>query len=162
MKRIFEPRDKIPERWKCQSSDCNTIIPISDETLLSEIHGLINTLISNPDLITSDDSNNVANTQIHRLENELKRMLDKGEVDKELFRNKLHEIASLRYNNLSTNKYATQILRDVFLNQQPKSEFPTELFYQTVMYIGFDLNQSVTITIINGQIIRKEKENGSA
>ena len=59
MKRIHEPRNKIPERWRCKNTDCHRIIPKSDSDLLLEIQSLINSLISNSDLITSSYTENI-------------------------------------------------------------------------------------------------------
>ena len=49
MKRRYEPRTKIHERWICQNGDCRKTVVKTDDSLLGEIGDLINLLIDNPD-----------------------------------------------------------------------------------------------------------------
>jgi len=51
MKRRYEPRTKIHERWICQNRDCRKTVVKTDDSLLGEIGDLINLLIDNPDMI---------------------------------------------------------------------------------------------------------------
>lgn len=162
MKRIYEPRNKIPERWRCENEDCHRIIPKSDSDLLMEIQLLINSLISNPDLITSSHTDNTVSMETHRIENEFNHMLDSRNINKDEIKAKLFELISHKYSDLNTSEYESRRLKDVFRSQKPFSEFPTELFNQTANTISFDDSENVVITLISGQIIRKESHHGAA
>ena len=155
MKRIFEPRNKIPERWRCERAGCHRIIPISDVDLLSEIQALFNSIISNPELITPSDSENQISIKTQRAENEINRLFDSRNPNKDQIRGKLIEAVSLQYGDIDTAKYESQWLRDLFLSQAPFKKFPLELFNQTVNTISFDGDESVTVTLINGQTVGK-------
>lgn len=161
MKRIFEPRNKIPERWRCERAGCHRIIPISDVDLLSEIQDLFNSIISNPELITPSDSENQISIKTQRAENEINRLFDSRNPNKDEIRGKLIEAVSLKYGDIDTAKYESQWLRDLFLSQAPFKKFPLELFNQTVNTISFDGDESVTVTLINGQTVGKERSYGT-
>ena len=91
-----------------------------------------------------------------RVENEIKRMLERRQINKDDLRKKILESASLSYSGLNNKKYITQRLTNMFENHCPTGSFPMELFDQSVSEISFDEKDNVTITLINGQILRKE------
>ena len=124
MKRIFEPRNKIPERWRCERAGCHRIIPISDVDLLSEIQDLFNSIISNPELITPSDSENQISIKTQRAENEINRLFDSRNPNKDQIRGKLIEAVSLKYGDIDTAKYESQWLRDLFLSQAHSKNSP--------------------------------------
>lgn len=161
MKRIYEPRNKIPERWRCVKQGCHIIVPISDNDLLLETQNIINTMISNPDLIIIPDSENTISSTTQRTINEINHMLNSRDAKSDDLRSKMLEAVSLKYRDLNTSTYESQRLKDLFRSLNPFTEFPIELFNQTVSIISFDNNENVTVTLINGQIIRKEDKNGT-
>lgn len=162
MRRYSETRISIHERWRCQSSSCKTVIGISDETMIKEIINLLNTVISQPDIIKLSGEQDSVSTEASRIQNEINRMLDNGHENKDEIRTMIIKSASVKYDDLNTKKYKVIRLKDIFAYQQPVSEFPMELFKQTVSSISFEVDNTVTITLLNGQIIGKESKNGTA
>lgn len=157
MKRIYEPRNKIPERWRCENSECHHIIPIADTDLLSELQQLLNSIIINPDMIESHVSENYISMETFRTENEINHLLDSRSISKDIVKAKLYEAIAHKYGDLNTQKYESKRLRDVFRNQKLFAEFPIELFNQTVISISFDDHENIVLTLTNGQIMRKER-----
>lgn len=156
MKRRCEPRTKIRERWICQNADCRKTIAITDDSLLAKIADILNQLTDNPDQIHQSNSAEAINLEAYRIDNEIRHMLDSRQIDKEEIRKKLIASASIHYAALDTKKYVAQRLKNILENQKPTTEFPIELFNQAVDTISFDENSEVIITLITGQIIRKE------
>lgn len=161
MKRIYEPRNKIPERWRCENSECHHVIPIADTELLSEIHQMLNSMILNPTTIEHSVSENRISMETTRTENEINHLLDSRSAGKDIIKAKLYEAIAYKYADLSTEKYESQRLRDVFRNHNPFTEFPLELFNHTVVAISFDNHDNVVLSLTNGQIMRKESNHGA-
>ena len=84
------------------------IIPISDVDLLSEIQDLFNSIITNPELITPSDSENQISIKTQRAENEINRLFDSRNPNKDQIRGKLIEAVSLKYGDIDTAKYESQ------------------------------------------------------
>ena len=162
MKRRHEPRLKIHERWKCQNTVCRKIIPIPDSLFLSKIHVCLDNLINNPDLIRQIEADNQISIETYRAENEISRMLESGNSNKNGLKAKIIEAISTKYDNLNSQIYEAQRLRDLYRNQHPTKNFPIELFNRTINAISFDSDNNVIITLINGQAIRRENTNGTA
>ena len=161
MKRIYEPRNKIPERWRCENPECHHVIPIADTELLSEIHQILNSMILNPTTIEHSVSENRISMETTRTENEINHLLDSRSAGKDIIKAKLYEAIAYKYADLSTEKYESQRLRDVFRNHNPFTEFPLELFNHTVVAISFDNHDNVVLSLTNGQIMRKESNHGA-
>ena len=161
MKRIYEPRNKIPERWRCENPECHHVIPIADTELLSEIHQILNSMILNPTTIEHSVSENRISMETTRTENEINHLLDRRSASKDIIKAKLYEAIAYKYADLSTEKYESQRLRDVFRNHNPFTQFPLELFNHTVVAISFDNHDNVVLSLTNGQIMRKESNHGA-
>ena len=161
MKRIYEPRNKIPERWRCENPECHHVIPIADTELLSEIHQILNSMILNPTTIEHSVSENRISMETTRTENEINHLLDRRSASKDIIKAKLYEAIAYKYADLSTEKYESQRLRDVFRNHNPFTKFPLELFNHTVVAISFDNHDNVVLSLTNGQIMRKESNHGA-
>ena len=161
MKRIYEPRNKIPERWRCENPECHHVIPIADTELLSEIHQILNSMILNPTTIEHSVSENRISMETTRTENEINHLFDRRSASKDIIKAKLYEAIAYKYADLSTEKYESQRLRDVFRNHNPFTKFPLELFNHTVVAISFDNHDNVVLSLTNGQIMRKESNHGA-
>ena len=136
------------------------LIAITDKYFFRTICDIFNNIISNPQLLQPDNDKRTELISTIRLENELKRMLERNKSNKDEIRSKILEAVSAKYDNLHNQKYETLRLRGILLNQQQFTEFPLELFNRTVSNISFDKNNNVIITLINGKTIGKEITNG--
>ncbi len=162
MKRHYEPRITIHERWRCQSSNCKKVVAIPDKTLFSSITELLNMLINNPDIIQVGEKHCSISVETSRIQNTINRMMDNGHKNKIEIKDMIFKSASMKYHDINSERYEMLRLRDLFVNKQPVSEFPVEFLNRTVQAISFDKGDIVIITLINGQIIRKESTNGTA
>ena len=162
MRRINEPRSKIHERWKCQNKDCGKLIIISDKEFLRGICEILAKLTDNPDIIQAKNRAESINLEAMRLENDIKRIFDSRQINKDQLRKKLLESVSVNYNAIDTKRYEAQRLRNIFENFRITDSFPIELFNQAVETISFDDNDSVIITLITGQSIRKGELNAAS
>ena len=89
MKRRYEPRTKIHERWICQNGDCRKTVVKTDDSLLGEIGDLINLLIDNPDMIHCSNTDETITLESYRIENEIRHMIDGRQLNKSEIRRKL-------------------------------------------------------------------------
>lgn len=156
MKRRYEPRTKIHERWICQNGDCRKTVVKTDDSLLGEIGDLINLLIDNPDMIHCSNTNETITLESYRIENEIRHMIDGRQLNKSEIRRKLLEATAIHYANLDTKKYEIQRLKCILNNQNRPKGFPLELFNMAAETISFDEDEQVVLKLINGQTIRKE------
>ena len=101
MKRRFDPRTKIHGRWRCQRSDCRKLVAITDEVMLTEITELLEYLSKHPEKIQLPSEEGSINLEALRVENEIKRMLDSRQINKDDLRKKILESASLSYSGLN-------------------------------------------------------------
>ena len=162
MRRINEPRSKIHERWKCKNAECGKLVIISDDNLIADITEILNLLADTPDVIRTPVDNNAINLDSCRLENEIRRLFDSRQLDKDIIRQKLLEEAAVNYRTLSSKQYEAQRLKDIFRSQKRSDEFSIELFNQSVDAISFDDNDSVNIRLITGQTVRKGETNAAS
>ena len=156
MKRRYEPRTKIHERWICQNGDCRKTVVKTDDSLLGEIGELINQLIDNPEMVRCINSDETINLESYRIENEIRHMIDGRQLNKSEIRRKLIEATAIHYANLDTKKYEIQRLKCILKNQNRPNGFPLELFNLAAETISFDEDDQIVLKLINGQIIRKE------
>ena len=152
MKRRYEPRTKIHERW----IDCRKTVVKTDDSLLGEIGDLINLLIDNPDMIHCSNTDETITLESYRIENEIRHMIDGRQLNKSEIRRKLLEATAIHYANLDTKKYEIQRLKCILNNQNRPKGFPLELFNMAAETISFDEDEQVVLKLINGQTIRKE------
>ena len=98
---------------------------------------------------------------LRRLENEIGRLLDSSEMEKETLKNKIFECASLRYSEMDTTESVTEMLKAAFEKSGPLSQYNQELTERTVSSISLNRDGSICLTLKNGRQIRKENTNGT-
>ena len=149
------------ERWICQNPDCKRSMAKTDEDLIGEITELLNMTIADPGTIqipvATDD---LADSEIQKIDNEIDRMLNAGTPDKGTLRYAMLRRVSLAYANIPDEIYISKQLRADFANAKPLSSFSSDLFHKTVKAILFHEDGTVGILLINDQEIRKAKSNG--
>ncbi len=161
MIRRHDNRNKCRERWCCKNIECKTTVNIADSDLLRAITDRLNTVIANPSIIRNiSQIVNEPSVEVRKLNNEISRMLEGASFDKKELRKKIMECASLKYREIDSISYKTQRLKADFKNISPLSEFSIDLFRKTVKAVNFDTDGTVSIMLINDQIIGKECHNG--
>lgn len=156
MHRRQNGRCKCQQRWSCKNKDCNTIIDIADNDLLKELCKLLETV--KPESIERLDKKPfLPSAEVNRLNNEINRMFDSAEIEREALRNKMFNCISEKYNCLDNDLYTTQKLQLEF--ELPITDDWMQKFNRTVREIRLYKNKSIGIVLLNGQLIGKEQKN---
>ena len=152
MRRRHDSRCKCQERWTCENKDCRLRIEISDAELLDALSDLLGTVTADS-ITVSAEKPYEPSTEVMRLNNEISRMLDATEIDKAILRNKMTECLSQKYRELGNECCAVQRLK----TEISSSSDATERLNRTVSEIRLHSDKTAELTLLNGQIIRKEK-----
>lgn len=153
---------KCQQRWICSDADCRTVIHKADSDLLDDITVLLNQAIVNPDLVQIPVNNESApSVQILKIENEIARMLDMLNYDKNDLRKKMLECASLRYVIIDSAPYIAYRLKATLADAEPLSTFSLTLFKRVVKEISLEKDGTVSIILLNDQTVRKDDENAT-
>lgn len=156
MRRRHDSRCKCQERWTCENKDCRLRIEISDAELLTALADLLGT-------VTADSITLPAETpyepspEVIRLNNEISRMLDMAEIDKAVLRSKMTECLARKYKELG-NECCTAIRLQAGLSGTADI---SERLNRTVKEIRLSPDKTVSLVLLNGQLIEKESDNGT-
>ena len=159
MQRIHDSRTTFGEKWLCKS--CGAVIKISDDALLSAITECINYLIAKPSILQSEPAPTEPPVEVIRLKNEIGRMLDSAAIEKEPLKNRIFEYTSLLYETFDTNERITEMIRATLQRTRPLSCYNGELTAEIVSAITLHADNAVSLTLKNGQQIRKEKNDAT-
>lgn len=102
-------------------------------------------------MIKDNDDCGVISKETVRLENEIRKALEHGEINKDNITEMIFRNASLKYANIKNMNHITEKLRADF-NTSPLSAFSLSLFSQTVTAITLD-KEYIEITLKNNQKI---------
>ena len=152
---------KCQQRWICSNADCRTVIHKEDSNLLDDITVLLNRVIVNPELVQISLIDESMSVQTLKAENEIARILDTLDYDKNALRKKMIECVSLKYADINSAPYIAHRLKAVLLDAEPLSAFSLPLFKWTVQAIHLEKDGTVAITFVNNQTIRKDDENAT-
>lgn len=119
--------------------------------MLKETTHLLNTIIKNPDLIKEDNGCGVISNETVRIENEIRKILEHGKINKDSITEMIFRNASIKYSNINSINHITEKLRSDF-NTSPLSAFSLSLFSKTVTAITLDKSY-IKITLKNNQKI---------
>ena len=163
MYRKFDARLKNgTPRWICQNSACKWRIAMPDEELLGEITGLLNRAISEPEMIYIPEKPDIEpSCELQKLDNEIGRMLESIDADKDALRKAMLQRVSAVYRDIPNEIYTAKRLRAVFAKAEPLSHFSAALFRRTVKAIRFHEDGTIGVLLTNDQEIGKEKSNGN-
>lgn len=139
----------------------STAIKITDTDLLSAITDRLNELIADPEQVHYTPAVSEPPLELLRLKNEIGRMLDGTMIDKELLKNKIFEYASRQYDELDVGERITMEMSAALLDTGLLSSYSTELVKAIVTAITLHADKGVTLTLKNGQQVRKERSDGA-
>ena len=149
------------QRWICSNAECHTVIHKADSGLLDDITVLLNRAIVNPGLVQIPAKDESTSVQTLKAENEIARTLDTLDYDKNTLRKKMLECASLRYADIDSAPYIAHRLKAVFANAELLSTFSLPLFKRAVQEIHLEKEGTVSIRLINDQMVGKDDENAT-
>lgn len=155
MHRRFDRRRKATTWWQC--SECKTSVNISDENMLNGITELLNEVIADPESIQIPKSDHEESQEIERLNAEISKALNTFDFDKEALKQKMLTCVSEKYISLGTEEITAQSLKDIFKSTPPLTAYDSNLTDQTVREIQPKGNGTISLVLINGQRIGKEK-----
>ena len=154
---------EIVQKWICRNPECKKRIIKSDEELLGEMSELLNSVIFKPELIqipTAFDREPCS--EIQKLDNEIGRMLERPDLDKNALRQAMLRRVSVVYRDIPNEIYIAKRLRADFANAKPLSTFSADLFNRTVKAVRFHEDGTIGILLMNNQEIEKENPNGNS
>ena len=149
---------KCQQRWICSNAECHTVIHKADSDLLHDITVLLNRAIVNPELVQIPVIDDSMSVQTLKAENEIARTLDTLDYDKNTLRKKMLECASLRYADIDSTPYIAHRLKATLADAEPLSVFSLALFKRTVQAIHLGKDGTVSIKVINDQMVGKDDE----
>lgn len=158
MRRTHHPKLAITERWIC--TECGQSIGIFDEELISKITDNLNYLIHNPTLIKSNSELDKSVDTI-RTENEINRMLEIADVDKNILQQKIFELAALKYTDLDSGSYISEQIKSEFENAESLKQISLSLLMKTTQAVQLNINAQISLVLKNNQIIGKEESHGT-
>ena len=158
MRRTHHPKLTVTERWIC--TECGQSTGIFDEELISKITDNLNYLIHNPTLIKSNSESDKSVDTI-RTENEINRMLEIAEVDKNILQQKIFELAALKYADLDSGSYISEKIKSEFENAELSKQISLPLLMKTTQAIQLNTSAEISLVLKNNQIIGKEESNGT-
>ena len=155
MQRRIDNRRKTITRWRC--TECKTSVNISDEDMLGGITELLNEVIADPESIQIPKSDYEESQEIKRLNAEISKELNTVGFDKEAIKQKMLTCVSEKYMSLGTEEVTAQSLKDIFKDTPPLTAYDSNLTDQAVSGIQLKENGTISLVLINGQRIGKEK-----
>lgn len=156
MKRKVDIRRTDSTRWRCQNPECRASVAKKDESLFDEITKLLNTVITNPEIINIPTEKELEpSVERRRLNNEITRAFDSFQIDRTAVREMMIRYASMKYAELNSAVYRAQRLKDIFTAKQPLTAFSIEFLHSTTDEIMLYTDGSIGIVLENGQEIRK-------
>ena len=156
MRRRHDSRCKCQERWTCENTACRLRIEISDAELLTALADLLGTVTADS-IKMPVESPYEPSTEVIRLNNEISRMLDMAEIDKAVLRSKMTKCLARKYKELGNGCCAVQRLKA----ELGSTADIAERLNRTVSEIRLYTDKTADIILLNGQIIRKESDNGT-
>lgn len=155
MHRRFDRRRKATTWWQCP--ECKASVNISDKDMLNGITELLNEVIADPERIQTPKSDHEESQEIKRLNAEISKALNTVSFDKEAIKQKMLTCVSEKYMSLGTEEVTAQSLKDIFKDTPPLTAYDSDLTDQAVSGIQLKENGTISLVLINGQRIGKEK-----
>ena len=156
MRRRHDSRCKCQERWTCENTACRLRIEISDAELLTALADLLGTVTADSITLPAETPYEPS-AEVIRLNNEISRMLDMAKIDKAVLRSKMTECLRQKYKELGNECCAVQRLKA----ELDSTADIAERLNRTVSEIRLYTDKTADIILLNGQIIRKESDNGT-
>ena len=125
--------------------------------MLNGITELFNEVIANPESIQIPKSDHEESQEIKRLNAEISKALNTFGFDKEALKQKMLTCVSEKYTSLGTETITAQSLKDIFKAIPPLTAYDSDLTDQAVSEIQPKANGTISLVLINGQRIGKEK-----
>jgi len=155
MHRHFDRRRKATTWWQC--TECKASVDMSDKDMLGGITELLNEVIADPESIQIPKSDYEESQEIKQLNAEISKALNTDGFNKDAIKQKMLTCVSEKYMSLDTEEVTAQSLKDIFRDKPPLTAYDSDLTDQAVSEIQLKENGTISLILINGQRIGKEK-----
>lgn len=120
-----------------------------------EVLYLLNSLAEHPERITMPQKTAQVSHQQDRLMKELDALLQASLINNERAEAVIMELAAIIYEAVGPEEYETYRMRQVFQNEQPRSELDARLINDNIQSIQVDSRRKVRLILKNGQVIER-------
>ena len=125
--------------------------------MLGGITELLNEVIADPESIQIPKSDHEESQEIKRLNAEISKALNTVSFDKEAVKQKMLTCVNKKYLSLGIEEVTAQSLKDIFRDKPPLTAYDSDLTDQAVSEIQLKENGAISLVLIDGQRIGKEK-----
>jgi len=146
------------EKWCCDDK-CKVKLYFSDQTLFDKILSVLTCVKSNPELLNCTESNEaVLNIETLRKTNDVRYMLDQGNVQFNPVKKAVFDCTESRFNCCSFDESTyTEPLKDFLKQQCVTDKIDVQMLSVIVDKIYIYSDGSITIRFVNGKEINSEK-----
>ncbi len=156
-KRRHDRRSSFLQKHTCENPDCKAEYRINDEKMITLISELLNQTEPTLPKVEQQD----AALEIRRMENEIARMLERPDTDADTLKDMILECAAMKYQAVSSGQCIYDKLRTDLDKTTPSSLYTRKAVMETVKEIVLIDDDTIQSTLPNGQILGKEKTNGT-
>lgn len=156
-KRRNDRRSTFLQKHTCENPDCKAEYRITDEKMLT----LISALLGQAEAAMPEIQKHDAALEIRRMENEIARMLERPDADTDALKEMILECAALKYKTVGMGQCIYDKLRTVLGKPTPSSLYTRKAVMETAKEIVLIDDDTIQITLPNGQILGKEQINGT-
>ena len=154
-KRLNFPNRSYVQKHVCRNPYCRREYLITDERMTD----MVLQLLQSARICVSEQSHN--SLEARRLENEIRRLLDTPHADSATIRGLIFDLAAEKYRLLTEGLAITDKLRTELAPANLSSFNIRRTVMETVQQITLIDNDTIEITLINGQVLKKEQQNGT-
>ena len=137
MIRRVDCRRKRKTKWRCNNPACKKETFISDDEMLARLTKIINGMISNPDMIGYKQTE-------EKISKKDFNCADRDAVVKNI---------SNQYSSLDEKAAMSERVKDILKNTSSLTEFSAEILFDIADEVQINENGTVSIKLINGQIV---------
>lgn len=151
-------RVRLQQRYICTNELCKHTFCIDDEMMRSKVTHLLSSAVpcSVSDIQAEDHLN------LRLMENEIERLLDTNDADIERIRQLIFDVAAEKYRILTDGYAKMEKLRAVLEQAKLPSCNIRKTVMEAVRSITLHNDDTIEITLINGQVLREGHENGTS
>lgn len=141
------------ETWSCKN--CKMSVKMILEDVEKQITVLLNKVIHNTELIMIENTNDEEiPSELICMENEVERMLEQVDFDKEKLQDKILQCAAKKYTLNMSVQHITDRLKADFEKSSPLLTFSADLFDKAVSSVIMTKDKSISIILKNRKVIK--------
>lgn len=156
-KRRNDRRSRFLQKHICENHECKEEYRINDEKMIT----LITELLAQAEPETPKSEQRDTALEMRRMENEIARMLERPGTDTDELKKMILECAALKYKAVSNGQAVYDKLRTDLDKTTPSSLYTRKAVMETIREIVLVDDDTIQITLSNGQILGKEQPNGT-